>query len=343
MMRYVFGPVPSRRLGQFLGVDPIPLKTCNWNCIYCQIGRSVPMRNERREYFPREAILANVHWELQRHQPGDIDWISFVGSGEPTLHSELGWLIREIKKMSRLPIVVCTNGALLHLPEARQDLLAADAVMPTVAAGSAELFREIHRPYPGLEFDRFVDGLLAFRQEYSGQLWAEAMLIKGLNDNEPALRDLAHLMSRIQPDHIHIATPTRPPVETWVQPPDREALEMATAILGDAAQLLPPEEGDYRFNDKAAGEAILAILTRYPIRQSDLERSLANYAPEKINEALESLANAGEAQLVERNGARYWRAAAAHFPDRRQSDLTAPAQRRGGRSKYQHLWRRENS
>lgn len=102
-MKYVFGPVPSRRLGQSLGVDTIPLKTCNWNCVYCQLGRTVPLTNERTEYFPSADILAEVKAVLAGHRPGEIDWVTFVGSGEPTLHSGIGWLIQEVKAITNPP------------------------------------------------------------------------------------------------------------------------------------------------------------------------------------------------------------------------------------------------
>ncbi|MDX1613205.1 MAG: radical SAM protein [Candidatus Promineifilaceae bacterium] len=135
-MRYLFGPLPSRRLGQSLGIDPVPLKTCNWNCSYCQLGRSVPMSNGRRSYYPREAILGELQASLASSDLPSVDWITFVGSGEPTLHSDLGWLIREVKASTTIPVSVCTNGSLLYLTEVREALQAADAVMPTVAAGT---------------------------------------------------------------------------------------------------------------------------------------------------------------------------------------------------------------
>ena len=130
-MKYVFGPVPSRRLGKSLGIDPIPLKTCNWNCVYCQLGRTRPLTNTRREYIPSQDILTEIQQALVEYQPGEIDWITFVGSGEPTLHSELGWLIQHVKKLTDLPVAVITNGALLYLPKVRTELTAADAVLPT--------------------------------------------------------------------------------------------------------------------------------------------------------------------------------------------------------------------
>jgi wyosine [tRNA(Phe)-imidazoG37] synthetase (radical SAM superfamily) len=140
-MKYVFGPVPSRRLGQSLGIDTIPLKTCNWNCVYCQLGRTVPLTNKRREYFPRDEIIAEVEQALGTHKPGEIDWVTFVGSGEPMLHAGMGWLIRKVKELTessahRLPVAVITNGSLLYMPEVREELAAADAVLPTLDAGT---------------------------------------------------------------------------------------------------------------------------------------------------------------------------------------------------------------
>ena len=130
-MNYVFGPVPSRRLGKSLGIDPIPLKTCNWNCVYCQLGRSRPLTNKRKEYIDPDIILEELGAALEAHAPGEIDWITFVGSGEPTLHSGLGSLIRQVKQVSDIPVAVITNGGLLYLPEVRQDLSSADAVSYT--------------------------------------------------------------------------------------------------------------------------------------------------------------------------------------------------------------------
>ena len=162
-MKYVFGPVPSRRLGQSLGIDTIPLKTCNWNCVYCQLGRTRPLINERKNYYPPDEIAAEVREALQAHQPGEIDWVTFVGSGEPLLHASTGWLIREVKHITDLPVAVITNGTLLYLPEVREELIVADAVLPTIDAGTEELYRRINRPHPQFTFNRLVEGLIAFR------------------------------------------------------------------------------------------------------------------------------------------------------------------------------------
>ncbi len=324
-MNYVFGPVPSRRLGQSLGIDTIPLKTCNWNCIYCQLGRSVPMTNERRAYFPREEILVEIKEALGRHTPSEIDWVTFVGSGEPTLHIDLGWLIRQVKAITDLPVAVCTNGALLYLPEVRQELLAADAVMPTVCAGSDKLYWHIHRPYPGLTFERLVQGLIAFRREYDGKLWPEVMLLRNLNDTEEALRETASLLERIRPDQVHIALPTRPPAETWVQPADAEGLMRALAILGQSATVLHPAEGTFDLGGhENIVDAIVDVITRHPMSQEDLRRALSRWTPGEVNGALADLIASGRAQVVERFGVRFWSAAPADYPDEIRSQAVSP-------------------
>jgi wyosine [tRNA(Phe)-imidazoG37] synthetase (radical SAM superfamily) len=316
-MSLVFGPVPSRRLGQSLGIDPVPLKTCNWNCVYCQLGRSTPLVNERKNYYVPEAILAEVQAALAAHRPGDIDWITFVGSGEPTLHASLGLLIRQVKTLTDLPIAVITNGSLLYLPEVRQELSAADAVLPTLDAGNAQLYRKINRTWPGLTFERLLDGLIAFRREYRGKLWVEVMLVKGLNDTEEALREIAAVLRRIQPDQTHINLPTRPPAETWVQPPDEAGLARAVAILGDVAQIVHPAEGDFDLSGcDTVVEAIVSIITRHPMREDELARALERWTPGQVEEALQTLANSGQAQVVERHGIRFWSAAGARYPQR---------------------------
>jgi wyosine [tRNA(Phe)-imidazoG37] synthetase (radical SAM superfamily) len=324
-MKCVYGPVPSRRLGQSLGIDPIPLKTCNWNCVYCQLGRTVPLNNERREYLPRNDILEQVERTLARHKPGEIDWVTFVGSGEPTLHISLGWLIRKVKVATDLPVAVITNGSLLYLPEVRQELSASSAVMPSLDAGSDGLYRIINRPHPEVTFERLVDGLATFSREYSGKLWLEVMLVQGLNDTEVALKDIATIVDRIGPDEVHINLPNRPPVETWVRPSDDEGLMRAVALLGNIAQVVHPFEGSFDLGgDDTLIDAIVGIITRHPMRQEELVRTLAQWAPGQVNSALEELRTSGQAQIVKRLGAQFWSAAPSHYPDEAQSLATVP-------------------
>jgi wyosine [tRNA(Phe)-imidazoG37] synthetase (radical SAM superfamily) len=314
-MNYVFGPVPSRRLGKSLGIDPIPLKTCNWNCVYCQLGRTRPLTNERREYIPCQEILSEVQQALASHQPGEIDWVTFVGSGEPTLHSGLGRLIRQVKSMTELPVAVITNGALLYLPAMRAGLAAADAVLPSLDAGNPRLYRKINRPWPRLTFEQLQAGLIAFRREYTGQLWVEVMLVRGLNDTEAALKEIAAALKSIQPDEVHIVQPTRPPAETWVLPSDDEGLSRARAILGDVARVIHPASGSFDLGgDESLVDAIVGIITRHPMREDELFETLKHFSPGDVASVLKALEKSGKAQVVERLGVRFWSGSPAYYP-----------------------------
>lgn len=327
-MKYVFGPVPSRRLGQSLGIDTIPLKTCNWNCVYCQLGRSQPVTNDRKVYISEEAILDEVGEALVAHRPEEIDWITFVGSGEPTLHSGIGRLIRQVKALTDLPVAVITNGALLYQPQVRWALLAADAVMPTLDAGTPDLYRRINRPHPEVTFDRLVNGLVAFSYEYEGKLWPEVMLVRGLNDGEAALRAIAAILRRVDPDEVHISLPTRPPAETWVEPAGAEGLMRAEAILGDVARVIHPAEGTFDLSGaETVTEAVVGIITRHPMSEEELVRTLEGWTPGRVREALDELAASGAAQMVERYGVRFWSAAPSHYPAQMQSEAVDPRQK----------------
>lgn len=324
-MEYVYGPVPSRRLGQSLGIDPIPLKTCNWNCVYCQLGRTVPLTNQRRAYVPAQQIIDEVDRALKEHPSGSIDWVTFVGSGEPTLHSRIGWMIREVKALTDLPVSVISNGSTLYLPEVRKALSRADAVLPSFDAGTPELYRKINRPHPEITFDRFRDGLIRFSRDYQGKLWVEVMLVQDLNDTEEALRDIARGLASVDLDEVHLSQPTRPPVETWVQPPTREGLMRARAILGEVAHVLHPAAGSFDLGQyDSLTDVVVGIITRHPMRERELIATLEEWSPGQINETLDDLQDSGKAQTIERYGVRFWSGSPSQFPEQEQSQRTAP-------------------
>jgi wyosine [tRNA(Phe)-imidazoG37] synthetase (radical SAM superfamily) len=316
-MRYVFGPVPSRRLGQSLGVDPIVFKTCNWNCVYCQLGRSTPMSRERKEYVPADDVVAEVRQALAAHGPGEVDWVTFGGSGEPTLHARLGAMIRAVKEMTDIPVAVLTNGSLLYLPEVQVELMPADAVLPTLDAGSEAVYQQVNRPRPELIFERLVGGLQAFRRVYGGKLWVEVMLVKGLNDGEEALRDLAGALARIRPDEVHVNRPVRPPAEAWVSAPDEEALTRAAAILGQGAQVVRGAGGVLDLSGHGnLQEAVIEILARHPMSVDELTEALGRWTPGEVDAALARLAETGRVRTVERTGRTYWVSSVARYgPD----------------------------
>jgi wyosine [tRNA(Phe)-imidazoG37] synthetase (radical SAM superfamily) len=315
-MEYVFGPVPSRRLGQSLGIDPVGLKVCNWNCVYCQLGRTSPLVHERREYVPRMQVLAEVETALAEHAPGEIDWVTFVGSGETCLHSGLGWMIREVKRSTSLPVAVITNGSLLSQPEVRDSLAPSDAVLPSLDAGEAGLYRKINRPHPQASFERLVQGLMDFRAGYAGNLWVEVMLLQGMNDGEHSLHRIGEVLGRIRPDAVHLLLPTRPPAEPWVRPTDEEGMMRAMAILGQVAEVVHPAEGEFDLSGSAdIVDAILGVITRHPMRQDELERALASCKGPDAQRALQLLTESGRAKVIERHGARFWSPTAARFVD----------------------------
>lgn len=337
-MKTVYGPIPSRRLGQSLGIDPIPLKTCNWNCIYCQLGRTRPLTNTRRAYLPERVIMAELAEVLDAAEPGTIDFISFVGSGEPTLHSGLGAMVRQVKAMTTIPVAVITNGSLLYMPDVRTDLLAADVVMPTLVAGRADLYRKICRPHSQVTFRRIVQGLEAFRQAYGGKLWVEVMLIRDVNDSPLALEEIAAVLARVGPDEVHITLPTRPPSETWVAAPDAAGAARAARILGEIARVVPPDTGQYHLvgaptHSQTDGltpcdqlppelDAVLAIIMRHPMNRRQLHQALSQLAPVEVDRRVRELEVNGCVRAVARLGEQFWVAHDACFPDEAQSMRT---------------------
>jgi wyosine [tRNA(Phe)-imidazoG37] synthetase (radical SAM superfamily) len=326
-MRHVYGPVPSRRLGRSLGIDPVPPKTCNWNCVYCQLGRTTPLSSERRDLAPVDEVLEEVQVALDACGD-DLDWVTFVGSGEPTLHSGLGRMIREVQAMVALPTAVITNGALLHREDVRRELAAADAVMPSLDAGSEALYRAINRPYPGLSLERHLGGLAAFRRGFAGRLWLEVMLVAGLNDTEAALRDLAGALLRIDPDAVHVNVPSRPPAETWVRAPELSVLERARSILGTGAHLVLPVPGDFELDaDATIADAVVELVTRHPTSDHELMTALSrHWASDELARALRAMVADGRVQLLERQGQWFWTAGPYRYA-RSPSDPPLPGTR----------------
>ncbi len=211
MNTYVFGPVPSRRLGFSLGVDVIPAKHCNFDCIYCQLGKTTCLENERSSFFDPDEVAREV---IERINEGPrIDYVTFSGSGEPTLNRDLGVMIREVKKRTVLPVAVITNGSLLYLEDVREDLVAADVILPSLDGVSEDIFRYINRPHHSVGLDMIVAGLKAFRNQYKGQIWLEVMMIKDVNDDQEELDKFKETISYLMPDKVQLNSVARPPSE----------------------------------------------------------------------------------------------------------------------------------
>ncbi|UZJ40511.1 radical SAM protein [Prosthecochloris sp. SCSIO W1101] len=308
-MKHVFGPVSSKRLGQSLGVDVLPPKSCTWNCIYCQLGKTRIYVTERREFFPREEILAEIKQAIDGSAA--IDWITFVGSGETTLYKGLGWLIREIKKITDIPVAVITNGSLLSFEEVRDELLQADAVLPSLNAGSAELFDRIDRPAPGFTYERHIEGLIEFRKVYHGMLWVEVMLIAGMNDSTEALQDIALVLEMVKPDTVHLVLPTRPSTESSVHLPSENAIARARLILSHVVKVVHPVKGSMNLKSTAdIIETVIAITRRHPLQERELRNALDELIPDEPDQVelvIRQLLGSGKFKTVTlEDGEVYW-------------------------------------
>ena len=273
--RYVFGPVPSRRLGRSLGIDLIPFKTCAYDCVYCQLGRTTCRTAERREYAPVDEVLRQLDEALASGPPPDV--ITLAGSGEPTLHSRLGEILAGIKTRSNLPLVVLTNGSLLHLPEVRDALQSADAVTPDLDAGSEDAWRTVCRPADGLDFPRVVEGLMNFAREYRGRLEVEVFLVDGLYDLEAEVDRIAKILSGL-PLVVRLNTATRPGAEPEARMVGLERLAGLAHRFIPPAGLIPelklksPDSG--AGTTSAGAEEIVEMVSRHPATLSELSQAL---------------------------------------------------------------------
>jgi wyosine [tRNA(Phe)-imidazoG37] synthetase (radical SAM superfamily) len=228
---FVFGPVPSRRLGISLGLDIIPYKTCTLNCLYCECGTTNRLTIERQSFFPPKLLLN----ELRSVLPDipHLDYITFSGSGEPTLNADLGRLIKEIKELSKAPVAVLTNGTLLYRDDVRNDVRLADVILPSLDAATATAFASINQPHASLELERIIAGLAALRNEFPGKIWLEIFIVKGINDQKKEIAALRKAILLIKPDKIQLNTLDRPPAYAGVQSADFAALERIRAQWPD--------------------------------------------------------------------------------------------------------------
>ncbi len=209
-MSHLFGPVPSRRLGRSLGLDITPYKTCTFDCIYCQLGRTTNKTVQRREYIAKDLILDELRDFLSEGN-GDVDYITFAGSGEPTLHSGIGEMIDTIKTMTDIPVAVITNGSLLFREDVRGDLSNADIVLPSLDAATTPIFRAVDQPHESLSVDQIIEGLRIFRETFEGEFWLEIMFVRGVNDRTDEITALSDAIAIIDPDRVQLNTVVRPP------------------------------------------------------------------------------------------------------------------------------------
>lgn len=304
--KYIFGPVPSRRLGRSLGVDLVPAKVCTFDCIYCQAGRTTDKTVERAEYVPTADVIA----ELSDWLPGGAaDYITFSGNGEPTLHSGIGEVIAWLKTNSGVPVAVITNGSLLHLPDVREELAATDLIVPSLDTVNPTTFRRFNRPDPSLDIATIIEGLVAFTREFAGEVWLEHFIVPGINDTPAELKALAEADARIAPARVHLNTAVRPPAETTVRPmPYAELCAIAEKYF-PGSEVIAAYDGESAGRRSAAAPDPAAtarsLMSRRPITAEDLAKT-AGIDIRLAEKTLELLAHGGEAAVEERGGEQFY-------------------------------------
>lgn len=274
MKSYVYGPVPSRRLGRSLGVDLVPYKVCSYDCIYCQLGRTKEKTIEQRPYIPARKILDQLYEKLKKNV--HADYISIAGSGEPTLNSEIGPIIREIKKNSDIPVAVLTNGSLLWKKEVRESIIEADVVMPSLDAFDQQGFEAINRPHPDIKFEIMIEGLIALGKEYAGEIWLEVFVLDGINATEKDAEKFRDLIKMVNPKKVHVNTAVRPSAETYANQVSQKDLVIFCECLGGNAEVITPFIGSEKHEKGKVGieKDILDLIARRPCTLDDIASSL---------------------------------------------------------------------
>ncbi len=274
-MELVFGPVPSRRLGRSLGINNIPPKECSYACVYCQLGNTIKLNVERREFYSTEQIVSEVKELINKvdSTSNKINYLTIVPDGEPTLDLNLGKTIEALKQFN-IKIAVITNSSFLDDENVRADLLGADWVSVKVDAISEDVWHEVDRPHGKLNLYSILEGVRLFSKEYKNFFAVETMLVKGLNDSDEELKAISKFAKELNPDKVYLSIPTRPPAEKRVEAPDEERLNMAYQIFtatGLSAELNSGYEGNEFSSTGNLGEDILNITAVHPMRKDAVE------------------------------------------------------------------------
>ncbi|MDD4736069.1 MAG: radical SAM protein [Kiritimatiellae bacterium] len=302
--RYLFGPVPSRRLGRSLGVDLTPLKTCTLNCVYCQLGHTPKTTMERRDYVPIADVLRELkEWKRSK---GIADVITLAGSGEPTLHLHFGQVLKFVREELCLPSVLLTNGTLLHLDDVCRQAVLADVVKVTLSAWDEDSFAALHRPHSSVSFRQLMDGAMKFRAVFGGTFWVEVFLVEGINTSEEALRAIRDCLVPLHPDKIHLNTAVRPAAENGVAAVGEGMLRHALGVMGPLAEITASVPREPSGDGKTLSEVeLFGLIERHPCSVEDLA-SVFGLAHSRVIEELEPLLRQQRIIPVERNGIVYY-------------------------------------
>lgn len=309
MERIVFGPVPSRRFGQSLGINNIFLpKRCSYNCVYCQVGKTKNFEIERREFFSVDEIKRQVKNVIESLRDKKIDYISFVPDGEPTLDINLGKEIDALKEFG-IKIAVITNSSLIWRNDVREDLKRADCVSLKVDCVSEDVWKKLNRPHGKLKIKDILDGIEIFSKEYKGRLLTETLFVKDINDDEGEIEKIGNFLKKVNPEIAYIGYPERPPSEKWVKIPEKEKIDFAYIVFknkGINVSFMEKKGESFGFTGNLR-EDILSILSVHPMSKSEVEKFLNENGGSFY--LIEDMVKKGIVEEIDYMGEKYYRRA----------------------------------
>ncbi len=287
--------MPSRRLGLSLGIDLLVPKICTMDCLYCELGPTTDRRIKRGRFVDLNEVLDELRTRLD--EDPDVDYITFSGSGEPTLSLDLDAAIDGVRAVTDARIAVLTNGSLMTDPGVRKALMKADVVIPSVDAVSREVFQRINRPDPGLDPEAIIDGIATFTTEFDGEVWLETVIVKGMNDDPEEVARLAHAADLISPAKIHVNTVVRPPAMAGTEAVCDDRLhEIARALAPHAEVVASPSVHSHAFAADSA-EVIVDMAARRPVTIGDIAAALGA-SPGEVAKIVGSLLDGKRLKVV---------------------------------------------
>lgn len=329
-MKHLFGPVFSRRLGLSQGIDLLPPKTCNFNCIYCEINRAPQLSCKRDEHIPTETIIEEIDGLLEdKERVRDLDVFTITASGEPTLHTGIGRIIKHIKEKTDKPVAILTNGSQLYLKEVREDLSRADIVIPSLDGARPESFRKVNRPAKcSADLEMIIDGIARFSHEFAGEVWLEILLVENINDTDEDIAALKNAIERIRPTRVQLNTVARPPYESFAKPLTRKRMEAIREaiekgyegpvdILAGTKETEETDKGQGRDGPvenlplEQAESEIIEMVLRRPCTALDIAGTL-HLETERAAEILDKMVSRGDLFIKIHGGKKYFRIQKEH-------------------------------
>jgi wyosine [tRNA(Phe)-imidazoG37] synthetase (radical SAM superfamily) len=301
--RHLFGPVLSRRLGTSLGVDIVPVKTCSYDCVFCEVGKTVGKTVVRRNYAPVAGVIREVRSWLKAG--GTAQWITVAGSGEPTLHSGLGALIGKLRRATGMRVALLSNGSLFSDGAVRRDAAKADLVKVSLSAWDDESLRAVNRPDRSLRLARIVDGLKRFRDMFHGVLWVEVILVRGVNDGAANVRRIAEIVRGIRPDQVHLNTVVRPPAYRAARPVPGRLMRRLATLFTPVAEVVEASSSRGADGGEPDVRHVERLLRRRPCTAAEVAMGMGwNMA--RTAAAMEAMANEGRLQRCRRAARVYY-------------------------------------